>query len=144
MICVSSDWRQRSSTVQHIEHCVYNTDNTECQSQSNAVCSVNFPQFGDHNKHLFHCERQSLDWHNTVGDAINVYVLNIFHNFSEQNEFASSPGVNSKCSCPEEGLCGRAMTEEEDDVEEVQNADGEEEERSVKLCLAGGGGGGGG
>lgn len=49
-------------------------------------------------------------------------------------EFAGSPGVNSRCSCPEEGLCGRAMTEE----------DGEEEERSVKLCRAGGGGGGGG
>lgn len=49
-------------------------------------------------------------------------------------------GVNSKCSCPEEGLCGRAMAEEED-MDELQ--DGEEEESSVKLCRAGGGGGGG-
>lgn len=49
-------------------------------------------------------------------------------------------GVNSKCSSPEEGLCGLVMTEEED-MEELQGGDGEEEERSVKLCRAGGGGG---
>lgn len=48
-------------------------------------------------------------------------------------------GVNSKCSCPEEGLCGRARIEE--DLEELQNEDEEEEQRSVKLCRAGGGGG---
>lgn len=58
-------------------------------------------------------------------------------------QFPSSPGVNSKCSCPEEGLCGRAMTEGED-AEELQDEDGEEEARSVKLCRSGGGGGGGG
>lgn len=52
-------------------------------------------------------------------------------------------GVNSECSCPEEGLCGRAMTEEAD-VEELQDEDDEEEDRSVRLCRAGGGGGGGG
>lgn len=49
-------------------------------------------------------------------------------------------GVNSKWSCPEEGLCGRVMTEE--DLEELQDEEGEEEERSVKLCRTGGGGGG--
>lgn len=66
----------------------------------------------------------------------------IFHCLTKC-EFASSPGVNSKCSCPEEGLCGCAMAEEED-VEELQDEDSEEEERSVKLCRIGGGGGGGG
>lgn len=47
-------------------------------------------------------------------------------------EFASSPGVNNKCSCPEEGLCGRETAAEEEE---------EEVERSMKLCRTGGGGG---
>lgn len=50
-------------------------------------------------------------------------------------------GVNSKCSCPEEGQCGRVITEE--NVEELQDEGGKEEEGSVRLCRAGGGGGGG-
>lgn len=53
-------------------------------------------------------------------------------------------GVNSRCSCPEEGWCGRGMTEDEEDVDELQDEDGRDVKRSVKLCRAGGGGGGGG
>lgn len=67
-----------------------------------------------------------------------MYVLLCYLHLN--NSVTRLPGVNSKCSCPEEGLCVLVVTEEEG-VEELHDDDGEEE-RSVKLCRAGGGGGG--
>lgn len=140
MFCVSSDWRQRSSSLHHVKHRVWTTDRDTTLSTS--IVNVALKEIQWIQIFTILQAWQTLNPSLSDKPAKSLKLLPALHIQIKDDriKFASSPGVNRR-SCPEDGLCGCAITVE-NEVEVLKHED-DEEERSVNLWPAGGGRGGG-